>query len=161
MSDFKFEIGDTVVFRDDAFVSGPKDFNDLPEVYRGYESYIADRKIIFGVPLYKIKTDKYWYPEGILAYPDELGTDEPPTADNIDEPPTADNIDHPSYYNDGIEAIDYIESHHMNFNLGNVIKYTTRAGLKSDDAVEDLEKAVWYLQREIKALKGESGNGEV
>ena len=34
-------------------------------------------------------------------------------------------VDHPSHYNQGIEAIDYIESHNMNFNIGNVIKYIT------------------------------------
>ena len=57
-------------------------------------------------------------------------------------------VDHPSHYNMGIEAIDYIESHNMNFNTGNVIKYVTRAGYKNDQ-LEDLKKAMWYLQREI------------
>ena len=37
-----------------------------------------------------------------------------------------DEINHPAHYNDGIECIDYIESHHMNFNRGNAIKYATR-----------------------------------
>ncbi len=157
MSEYKFKIGDRVVFREDAFVSGPKDFYDCQEVHRGDESCITDRKTIFGALAYKVEKDKYWYPEGMLAYPDELLGEE----EEADEPPTADNIDHPSYYNDGIEAIDYIESHHMNFNLGNVIKYATRAGLKSADAIEDLEKAVWYLQREIKTRKGERDNGKV
>ena len=41
-------------------------------------------------------------------------------------------IDHPSHYNMGIEAIDYIESHNMNFNIGNVIKYVTRAKHKNN-----------------------------
>lgn len=57
-------------------------------------------------------------------------------------------INHPSYYNQGIEAIDYIESHNMNFNLGNVIKYITRCEHK-ENKVKDLEKAKFYIQREI------------
>ena len=62
-------------------------------------------------------------------------------------------IDHPSHYNMGIEAIDYIESHDMNFNIGNVIKYVTRAKHKNNE-LEDLKKSLWYLQREITNLEG-------
>lgn len=65
-------------------------------------------------------------------------------------------INHPDHYNHGIEVIDFIESHELNFNRGNAIKYITRAGLKDKDKeVEDLEKAVWYLQHEIARLKKE------
>lgn len=58
------------------------------------------------------------------------------------------NVNHPSHYTKGIEAIDYIESWDMNFNVGNAIKYITRAPYKSNQK-EDLEKALWYIQREI------------
>jgi len=64
-----------------------------------------------------------------------------------------DQINHPSYYTahpSGIECIAVVE--HMNFCLGNAIKYIWRAGLKSDDPVEDLLKARWYIQREIERL---------
>ena len=61
-------------------------------------------------------------------------------------------VDHPSHYNQGIETIDYIESWSMNFNTGNVIKYVTRAGYKNDQ-LEDLKKAMWYLQREIDKIE--------
>ena len=61
-------------------------------------------------------------------------------------------VNHPSHYNKGIETIDYIESWNMNFNTGNVIKYVTRAGHK-DDKLEDLQKAKWYLEREIENTK--------
>ena len=64
-------------------------------------------------------------------------------------------IDHPSHYNMGIEAIDYIESHNMNFNIGNVIKYVTRAKHKNNE-LEDLKKALWYLQREIANLENKN-----
>jgi hypothetical protein len=43
---------------------------------------------------------------------------------------------------------------HMNFCLGNAVKYIWRAGLKGD-ALEDLRKARWYLDREIQRLEGE------
>ena len=60
----------------------------------------------------------------------------------------------PSHYRDGkIEVIDIIEDKGFGYNLGNVIKYVSRAGKKSDKIVEDLEKAKWYLEREIKKLK--------
>ena len=60
-------------------------------------------------------------------------------------------VDHPDHYqtSTGLEAIDVIEAFfHGNFHLGNVFKYISRAGKKNDYA-EDLEKAAWYLQREI------------
>lgn len=60
-------------------------------------------------------------------------------------------IDHPDHYQtpNGLEAVDVIEAFfHDNFHLGNVFKYIARAGRKGD-YVEDLEKAKWYLQREI------------
>ncbi|MBQ6969812.1 MAG: DUF3310 domain-containing protein [Synergistaceae bacterium] len=62
------------------------------------------------------------------------------------------DINHPDYYiNGGFEAIDFIESHSLNFNLGNVIKYISRAGKKDgEDSLTALHKALWYLQREIK-----------
>jgi hypothetical protein len=57
-------------------------------------------------------------------------------------------VNHPRHYNQGIEAIEYIESHHMDFNEGNVIKYLTRAKYKGT-YLEDLKKARWYLNRLI------------
>lgn len=64
-----------------------------------------------------------------------------------------DKVDHPAHYNQhpsGIECIDVVE--HMNFNLGNAVKYIWRAGLKSPDALTDLEKARWYIEREMQRL---------
>jgi hypothetical protein len=62
----------------------------------------------------------------------------------------------PSYYKayKGIEIIQLTEQ--MNFCLGNAVKYVARAGLKNEETkIEDLEKAVWYIQREIEKLKKE------
>jgi hypothetical protein len=67
--------------------------------------------------------------------------------------PVADKIAHPPHYlahPSGVECIQITE--HMNFCLGNAVKYIWRAGLKSDDPVEDLKKAIWYLNREIERL---------
>lgn len=65
-----------------------------------------------------------------------------------------DVISHPPYYTQGIECMDYIESHKLNYARGNIIKYVTRAGLKdASKEVEDLEKARWYLDREIERVK--------
>jgi hypothetical protein len=59
-------------------------------------------------------------------------------------------VNHPSHYTghpSGVECITVTE--HMNFNLGNAMKYIWRADLK-DKAIEDLKKAEWYIQRELK-----------
>jgi hypothetical protein len=62
-------------------------------------------------------------------------------------------VNHPSHYNMGkIEAIDVIEDWMLNFNLGSVVKYIARAGHK-DDIVQDLKKALWYLEREVKRIE--------
>lgn len=66
------------------------------------------------------------------------------------------NVNHPPHYRpDGIEAIAVIEDWNLGFCLGNVVKYICRAGRKTDSPVEDLEKAMWYLNREIIRLKTE------
>lgn len=67
------------------------------------------------------------------------------------------NIDHPSYYgSDTIyETIKVIEAWQLDFCLGNAVKYISRAGKKDPDKeIEDLQKAVWYIQRRIDQLKG-------
>lgn len=65
-------------------------------------------------------------------------------------------VNHPSYYKTGgIEAIDAIEAWGLGFNLGNVVKYVARAGHKTADSSQDLRKAAWYLDREIKRRERE------
>lgn len=66
-----------------------------------------------------------------------------------------DNVNHPSHYNQGkIEVIDFIEAWDMNFNVGNVVKYVSRAKYKNNE-LEDLKKARFYLDREIKRAENE------
>ena len=71
-----------------------------------------------------------------------------------------DVVNHPSHYTDGkIEVIDFIEQKNLNFHRGNAVKYIARAGKKNPEKeVEDLRKAVWYLNREITRLTGENPN---
>lgn len=71
-----------------------------------------------------------------------------------------DNVNHPSHYTDGkIEVIDFIEDKNLNFHRGNAVKYIARAGKKNPEKeVEDLEKAVWYTNREIQRINGQSKN---
>jgi hypothetical protein len=58
----------------------------------------------------------------------------------------------PAYYK-GDYVMRVIEDFNLGFCLGQVVKYTLRAGKKSADAITDLEKAAWYLDREIKRRK--------
>lgn len=67
----------------------------------------------------------------------------------------ADLINHPPHYTShpsGVECIEIVQ--HMNFCLGNAIKYIWRAGLKGDE-VEDLKKARWYIERELALRTGD------
>lgn len=64
-------------------------------------------------------------------------------------------INHPQHYGGNentYEAIKVIEHYELNFHLGNTVKYILRAG-KKDDRLQDLKKAMWYLQREIDKVK--------
>lgn len=67
------------------------------------------------------------------------------------EKPASTAIDHPPHYNAGrFEVIDVIEDWDLGFHLGNTIKYIARAGKKDPTKwLEDLDKARWYLDREI------------
>lgn len=74
-----------------------------------------------------------------------------------------DPVNHPKHYTShpsGVECIEITE--HLNFNIGNAIKYLWRAGLKGEQ-IEDLRKARWYIDREIARIlngeKSEVGNG--
>lgn len=69
-----------------------------------------------------------------------------------------DNIN-PKHYKHQVPGVECIEvTQHFNFNRGNAIKYIWRAGVKDKTKeVEDLEKAAWYINREIERLKEKVG----
>lgn len=70
-------------------------------------------------------------------------------------------VNHPDHYQHGknneYEAIKVIEAWNLDFHLGNTIKYISRAGKKvSDLELQDLKKALWYLERKIENLEKEN-----
>src|SRR5690606_6953478 len=79
-------------------------------------------------------------------------------ASKVEKSPSGDVVNHPSHYADGwsngAEVIDITE--HLNFNRGNAVKYLARAGKKggSEKELEDLQKALWYVRREVLRLGG-------
>lgn len=82
---------------------------------------------------------------------------------NDNDPVSDDSVNHPNHYNDGnIEVIDFIEDKNLDFHLGNAIKYISRAGKKHEQGmsnkqkeINDLRKAMWYINRKIDQLKSE------
>lgn len=100
--------------------------------------------------------DGFWleherYPKGIFVRKGYCKiVEEDKEEDNLD-----DAVNQPSHYTQGsIECIDYIEDKNLNFHRGNAVKYITRAGVKDQSReIEDLRKAVWYLNREIERIE--------
>lgn len=82
----------------------------------------------------------------------EAGATVPPPAR------TEERVDHPAHYggkDDPYEAIKVIRAWRLSFSLGNAVKYICRAGRKPGaETVEDLKKARWYLDEEIRHLEG-------
>jgi hypothetical protein len=82
----------------------------------------------------------------------------------VAEEEEVDYVNHPTHYNldpSGIECIEIIR--HRNFNVGSAIKYLWRAGFKNSSIaggqhIEDLEKAIWYINDEIARIKGLTNN---
>jgi hypothetical protein len=68
-------------------------------------------------------------------------------------------IDHPQHYggeNNPYEAIKVIDAWNLGFALGNTVKYISRAGKKdTDKELQDLKKALWYLEHHIKNLENQ------
>jgi len=85
----------------------------------------------------KLASRPVWTPPAPLPVPDVTPS---ATPDMVNSPP--------HYKSGGVETIDFIEAKNLNYNLGNVVKYITRADLKGNRK-QDLKKAMWYLQREI------------
>lgn len=78
--------------------------------------------------------------------------------ESIEQLKAADNVNHPSHYCSHPSGIECIEiTRHHDFAIGNAIKYLWRAGLKdSDNEVQDLEKAIFYIKDKIKQLKSKN-----
>ena len=76
---------------------------------------------------------------------------------NPPPPPEKEQVNHPQHYggqNNPYEAIKVIDAWDLGFSLGNTVKYISRAGKKGKDKeLEDLRKALWYLQHHIETLE--------
>lgn len=89
--------------------------------------------------------------------------EEPKDREIKDKTPASNRVEHPSHYTwlkekCGIEVIDIVR--HLNFNIGNVVKYILRSGHKTEEGmsdkqkqIEDLQKAAFYINDEIERLK--------
>lgn len=100
---------------------------------------------------------KEWYQ---LEFVEEI-LPEPEEPVNVEEPVKIDDpVNHPSHYTKGkIEVADFIADQKLNFDRGNAVKYVCRAGSKDPEKeIQDLEKAIWYINHEIKMLKGEDAD---
>lgn len=71
---------------------------------------------------------------------------------------TVDQVNHPSHYTSDPSGVECLTiTRHRNFNVGNAIKYLWRAGLKNEGKhVEDLKKAIFYINDEIKRIEGQA-----
>ena len=107
----------------------------------------------------QVQVDKYWEAVGEVQKaalsPERIAELSAQAAKLRDRPtrePRPDAVNHPAHYKvGGIETIDFIEAKKLNYNIGNVVKYLTRADHKGNRK-QDLEKAKWYLERELSTL---------
>lgn len=102
---------------------------------------IAERKIKENlIPLYNLKHEE---PVDYIKLPE-------------------DNVNHPKHYTSHPSGVECIEiTQHMNFNIGNAIKYLWRAGLKNQKTLkEDIKKAIWYMNRELERIDKLENKGE-
>lgn len=98
--------------------------------------------------------------DGTYKLKERMQSSEPAPAGSLNKAPSiveehfpitleSDPVNHPEHYKvGGIETIDFIEAKSLGYNLGNVVKYITRSDHKGNK-LQDLQKAAWYLNREI------------
>ena len=106
-----------------------------------YQSVYTQKRKLDGNPIRPPKRAQW----KLLA----VQTTDQPTATVTVTPPATDMVNHPTHYKTGgIETIDFIEAKKLDYHLGNVVKYITRADHKGNQ-LQDLQKARWYLDRAI------------
>lgn len=117
----------------------------------GHTQYISARRALGFEPLVRSTTAEE---DAVIEQLIDIAERNRPAPDH-------DPVNHPSHYTHykGLEVIDLTEQ--MNFNLGNAVKYICRAGHKGgpEQHVEDLQKAAWYLDREIDRVRAEQREG--
>lgn len=153
----KFHLGDRVRINQkhyyaDGKVGIVKDINmDDPHPYlvqfENYQATVGDNDVF---------TEDQLRPADIVALSDEEDT---LAAEKAEKDLSWDAVNHPPHYNRfPVEVIQITE--HLDFLLGNVVKYVTRAGYKEGvDELEDLRKAEFYLKRKIANIEKEREDG--
>lgn len=125
------------VLRSGVVVNSDKYYARIDAQMRKY-----DKDMVSHPPHYKLTTSQ-------MAVANELGVAKEAYAEELKKLDRENIVNHPPHYTvGGIEVIDFIEAKGMSYHLGNVVKYVARAG-KKDDALQDLQKARWYLERAI------------
>lgn len=142
----------------------------LDELYEGDYCYTIDQIIDvleeLGIKYQNEISDEYEYgnvygDKHNIAYNDVLADEYERAQENFEKSVDEyDSVNHPAHYMGNIEVIDFIEDKHLNYNLGNCVKYISRAGKKrevgmsiQEKTLNDLQKARWYLDREISTLE--------
>jgi hypothetical protein len=132
--------------------SAPKKGRPAPKKWKTLHISTSDNSVEQAMEK-EVTTAKYAERMMELAYQAGKGRIRNPQIEMIE--PASDPVNHPAHYKvGGIETIDFIEAKKLNYNLGNVVKYVTRADHKNN-RLQDLEKARWYLDREIGNLSEE------
>lgn len=157
----KFEVGDRVVVVEDTTGAG------YWTGRRGVIEAIRDLSNLPNRVLFDDQGEAAFRPEelelegvydALSASPAEQSSSASPLSDDPEVDTSDDIVNHPSHYADGwsngAEVIDITE--HLNFNRGNAVKYLSRAGKKGgpEKELEDLQKALWYVTREVLRLGG-------
>lgn len=133
----------------------PREVAEALELQRQHVySYIArDKRKNKSLPVQsEAQADVTWATEVLSVSSDSMLPNFDDLVDKLPPSLASDLINSPEHYKvGGIETIDFIEAKGLGFNLGNVIKYITRADHKGSKR-QDLDKAKWYLDREIVRL---------
>lgn len=165
----KFNLGDKVRIKSNGVVG--------IIIARGYNEYLNENDKQQSFEEYQIEADKYYQcnedeielitdvtVESLMNKIKEITSINEDCEKKIknvkveDDENNNDPVNHPSHYTSGkIEVMDFIEDKKLNFARGNVIKYVSRAGKKDPNKeLEDLKKAMWYLNREVERLEKEN-----
>ncbi|MGW9170132.1 DUF3310 domain-containing protein [Streptomyces decoyicus] len=125
---------------------------DMPPHPAGEEGVVSEVRVPGRIYPYKVKLDGWECPmleeELELVGGDSTGKKVASGVDQVVKPA------HYTWLPNGVEVIDLAE--HLNFNLGNVVKYVSRAGRKTADPLQDLQKAEFYIDREIQRVQKEN-----
>jgi hypothetical protein len=120
--------------------------------YAGKEGFVTDRVTVSGQQFMRLDGSDIDWAFDIIR-PVELVEAANVAQEETNEKPDAINPPHYQGFSNGAQVIDITEN--LNFNRGNAVKYLARAGAKEPaKEIEDLEKSLWYTQRELDRLKG-------